>query len=72
MWMDKLKNTNARLMRWSLALQPYMFKVVHCSGQSNGNTDCLSRTPWPPISANEFAAGKEGRNVEDWEPGDED
>lgn len=69
MWMNKL---NACLMRWHLALQPYMFKVVHCLGQANGSADCLSRTPWPPMSANEFAPGEERRNVEGWEPGAED
>ena len=44
-----------------------MFKVMYRLGQSNGNVDCLSRTPWPPMSANKFAAREEGRNVEDRE-----
>ena len=51
---------------------PYMFKVMYRSGQSNGNADCLSRTPWPPMSANKFAVGEEGRNVKDRKPGNED
>lgn len=70
MWMDKLKDSNTRLMRWSLSLQPFMFKVVHRTGKSNGNADCLSRTPWPTSAANEFVAGEEGRSVMDWEPDD--
>ena len=28
-WLDRLKTDNARLARWSLALQPYQFSVVH-------------------------------------------
>lgn len=28
-WLNKLKDTNARLTRWSLALQPYQFMVEH-------------------------------------------
>ena len=68
MWLDKLKDSNSHLMRWSLSLQPYDFTVVHRSGRANGNTDCLSRTPWPECTANKFAAGEGGRSVEDWAP----
>ena len=28
-WLDRLKTDNARLTRWSLALQPYQFKVIY-------------------------------------------
>ena len=56
-WLDKLKDSNSRLTRWSLALQPYDFTVVHRSGRANGNADCLSRTPWPDSS---FLPEKEG------------
>ncbi|KAL5510007.1 hypothetical protein EMCRGX_G005471 [Ephydatia muelleri] len=59
-WLDKLKDSNSRLTRWSLALQPYNFTVVHRSGSANGNADGLSRTPWPDSSANEFAVGAGG------------
>ena len=44
-WMDKLKENNARLTRWSLALQPYSFTIKHRSGKTNGNADALSRAP---------------------------
>ena len=64
--MDKLKDSNSRLTRWSLALQPYDFTVVHRSGSANGNADGLSRTPWPDSSANEFAVGEGGRSVTDF------
>ena len=42
-WLDKLKDTNSRLSRWSLSLQQYKFTVTHCPGVSNGNADALSR-----------------------------
>ena len=42
-WLDHLKGSNLRLARWSLALQPYKFIIVHRAGQLNGNADALSR-----------------------------
>ena len=42
-WLDKLKDHNSRLTRWSLELQPYDFKVRHRAGRDNGNADALSR-----------------------------
>ena len=42
-WLDRLKETNSRLTRWSLALQPFDFKVCHRSGKLNANADALSR-----------------------------
>ena len=42
-WLDRLKDNNARLTRWSLALQPYNFKVQYRSGKTNTNADALSR-----------------------------
>ena len=44
-WMERLKTTNNRLARWSLALQPYTFQVIHKAGKLNGNADALSRAP---------------------------
>ena len=43
-WLDHLKDSNSRLTRWSLTLQPYNFQVVHRSGKDSGNADTLSRT----------------------------
>lgn len=58
-WLDKAKDTNARLTRWSIALQPYQFTVEHRQGRANGNADALSRIP-----AEECCApNKEGENV---------
>ncbi|XP_063955624.1 uncharacterized protein LOC135154209 [Lytechinus pictus] len=42
-WLQQMKNDNARLMRWSLALQAYPMKIEHRSGAKNGNADGLSR-----------------------------
>ena len=42
-WLDRLKENNTRLTRWSLSLQPYKFKVAYRSGKANGNADALSQ-----------------------------
>ena len=42
-WLDKLKENNSRLTRWSLALQPYQYRVVYRAGKANLNADALSR-----------------------------
>jgi len=34
-WLHRMKENNARLTRWSLALQPYQFKVKHRAGKDN-------------------------------------
>ena len=36
-WLDQLKDSNPRLCRWSLGLQPYQYTVVHRLGKANGN-----------------------------------
>ena len=41
-WLDRLKDNNARLTRWSLALQPYQFVVRYRAGSANNNADGLS------------------------------
>jgi phospholipid-translocating ATPase len=38
-WLDRLKENNARLTRWSLALQSYTFIVEHRPGVKNENAD---------------------------------
>ena len=42
-WLDRLKENNPRLTRWSLSLQPYDFEVTYRPGKANGNADALSR-----------------------------
>ena len=42
-YLQKMKNTNSRLMRWSLLLQPYRFRIVYITGATNFGADLLSR-----------------------------
>lgn len=42
-WLNRLKDNNAKLTRWSLALQPYDFVINYRPGNTNGNADGLSR-----------------------------
>ncbi len=42
-WMARAKDTNARVMRWFLALQDFHFVVRHRVGTANSNADGLSR-----------------------------
>ena len=42
-WLDRLKESNPQLCRWSLSLQPFDFKVEHRAGSKNKNADALSR-----------------------------
>ena len=64
-WMDKLKDCNSQLTRWSLSMQPFNFTVIHRAGQANGNADVLSRAPGSSCASNKFAAGEEGKDVRD-------
>ena len=59
-WLDRLKDSNPRLCRWSLGLQPYQYTVVHRPGKANGNADSLSR-----IATNRSVAGVGRWSVED-------
>lgn len=43
-WLRSNAGSNPRLMRWSLAIQPYDFQVIHKSGKNHKNADCLSRS----------------------------
>lgn len=42
-WLNKMKDKNQRLLRWSLALQPYSFSLKYRKGKQNANADGLSR-----------------------------
>jgi len=44
-WLDRIKENNAQLTRWSLLLQPYQYHVEYRPGNGNGNADGLSRGP---------------------------
>ena len=36
-WLDRLKENNAKLSRWSIALQPFKFQVRHRPGKEKTN-----------------------------------
>uniref|UniRef100_K7EYM9 Reverse transcriptase RNase H-like domain-containing protein n=1 Tax=Pelodiscus sinensis TaxID=13735 RepID=K7EYM9_PELSI len=42
-WLHQMRDTNSRIMRWYLSLQPYVFTVKHRAGRDNANADALSR-----------------------------
>ncbi|XP_040182571.1 uncharacterized protein LOC120915831 [Rana temporaria] len=42
-WLNRVSGDNPRLLRWSLALQPYNFTLQYRPGKQNGNADGLSR-----------------------------
>ena len=44
-WLSNFKGNNSRLVRWSLALQPFCFLVQHRKGTDNVNADALSQVP---------------------------
>lgn len=47
MFLATSQKLNARLMRWSLLLQPYNFTVEYIPGKENVGADFLSRHPAP-------------------------
>jgi len=42
-WLDKMKDTNSRVTRWYLSLQPFRFTVKYRAGSDNIVADYLSR-----------------------------
>ena len=44
-FVETMKNKNARLTRWALALQPYAIEIKHIKGKDNIIADFLSRSP---------------------------
>jgi Integrase core domain. len=47
-WLEKNRDTKAKLTRWSLLLQEYNFEVQHCPGRENQLADFLSRNASEP------------------------
>ncbi|KAG7485602.1 hypothetical protein JOB18_014053 [Solea senegalensis] len=43
-WLHRMKDANARITRWYLALQPFRFKVIHRPGNRMAVADFLSRS----------------------------
>ena len=46
LYLDRTKDENGRLTRWSLDLQPYPFNVDHRPGIRHQNADGLSQQSW--------------------------
>lgn len=44
-WLGRMKDSNSRITRWFLALQPYRFTVQYRAGKQNAVADFLSRNP---------------------------
>lgn len=44
-WIYSMKDKDAQVTRWYLALQPYKFKIRHCPGRNNLVANFLSRFP---------------------------
>ena len=44
-WFQSMKDRNARVTRWYLALQPFRFHIRHKAGKQNITADYLSRLP---------------------------
>lgn len=42
-WLHRMRDSNARVTRWYLAMQPFRFAVKYRSGKSNVVADFLSR-----------------------------
>jgi len=60
-YLDRMKDVNGRLTRWSLLLQPYDFTVIHRAGTGNANADGLSRQAWDNSPA--ASLQKKGRGM---------
>ncbi|XP_034565107.1 uncharacterized protein LOC117830889 isoform X4 [Notolabrus celidotus] len=43
-WMQRMRDTNGRITRWYLALQPFRFSIQHIPGRANLTADYLSRS----------------------------
>ena len=44
-FMNTAKSSNNRIVRWSLCLQSFKFRVIHIAGRDNIGADFLSRYP---------------------------
>ncbi|KAL1271129.1 hypothetical protein QQF64_030147 [Cirrhinus molitorella] len=42
-WLERMKDTNSRITRWYLAMQPFRFVVQYVPGKANATADFLSR-----------------------------
>lgn len=54
-WLGSMRDTNALITRWFLAIQPFDFEILYKTGSQNCRADYLSRTPQ--------VSEKGGRNI---------
>ncbi len=64
-WLHRMKDTNARITRWYLALQPFKFKVVHRPGAQMAVADFLSRNGGGALQAGWLPGGMWRGNAKD-------
>lgn len=50
-YLQKMRDSNGQLSRWSLYLQPFDFSICHRPGRLNANADGLSREYGSPITS---------------------
>ena len=63
-YLTQMKDENGRFARWLLALQSYLFDVVHRPGSQNANADGMSKQSWTPDKSHQPSALEgEGRDV---------
>ena len=67
-WLSKVHDKNARLARWSIALEPYNFDIVYRKGTANANVDGLSHayeddSLTPLINTDDCVAGERRGSV---------
>ena len=55
-WLNSIKHTNSRLIRWALKLQEYKFKVLHRPGKRNQHCDALSRRDYQNNNTNNVSS----------------
>jgi len=66
-WLMKNEQPSARLMRWSLMLQEFDFRIIHKSGITHGNADFMSRLDLPDwIKSTEMTDDEKEKNDKFW------
>lgn len=65
-WLDRFKENNGRLTRWSLALQPFQYSIKYRPGTSNANGDVLSRGV--DIVTKQFCRNSSGKECQKHSP----
>ncbi|XP_026003826.1 uncharacterized protein LOC113009615 [Astatotilapia calliptera] len=60
-WLHRMKDANARITRWYLALQPFKFKVIHRPGAQMAVADFLSRSRGGELARPDGSPASNGR-----------